>query len=483
MLSAVIPTPDTTTPTSSESTAATGGLAEEAETSAKYSEDSVAATTSTSSSDDSASLLAVDDQSTEFQKSSDQTEPTGGGEPAFPASIIFSQIDAGIESTNVARASMLSNDDSDVRKQSDTATIKVSFPTITLPDISTSERTSNNLLVNNPSLAENSGSSVVNNAAIGTNLPSTAVLIPASPTTSGLVKNTNSTDERAAAILLPGSGGRSLAESTTQVAASSHGGFTHESNAVLYRQSASGGGSGGPTGFDIAEFLTANSRANNVDPQSLAHIGLSSASGLDFAAIDFIRDHLAATSLLSDFIGSTVAAFQMTSVSGMAISSGGQSLSSVSDFEPRWIVTSSTNDATSATNAESNQSNAASLTGNQPDRRQWTRKQRSLGLADHESVAISPSVVMLPLAVVAAVSFFLKHILARGPPRGPPRSQIIESEGGNQRSCSNQLRRLRFSISPRGPSLVVRFARPVTLSASGPGRTLRTSALYFISTV
>lgn len=152
----------------------------------------------------------------------------------------------------------------------------------------------------------------------------------------------------------------------------------------------------------------------------------------------------------------------------------GDHISVVNRLEPQWIVTLSRAEVTTGTTELSNATNPA---GNQPDRRQWSRQTRVFLLAQHDPIVLAPNLANLMLPILAGVSCFLANILARGPPRGPPRSQIIDAGRGKSRSCSSQLYRLRFSISPRGPSLVVRFAKPVTLSASGPRRTFRTSKL------
>lgn len=75
------------------------------------------------------------------------------------------------------------------------------------------------------------------------------------------------------------------------------------------------------------------------------------------------------------------------------------------------------------------------------------------------------------------VSFCLYRVAARGPPRGPPRSERLCSDRRFRRLTSHLLSRLKFSISPRGPSLDVRSSVPVIFSISGPGRTFRASSL------
>ncbi len=85
--------------------------------------------------------------------------------------------------------------------------------------------------------------------------------------------------------------------------------------------------------------------------------------------------------------------------------------------------------------------------------------------------------IVVAAQIVTGFSLCLYCIVARGPPRGPPLSERLCSDRGFLRQTSHQLNRLRFSISPRGPSLAVRFSKPVILSISGPGRTFRASSL------
>lgn len=311
--------------------------------------------------------------------------------------------------------------------------------------------------------------------------PTAGTFSPASPQASKRFTETAGVNPTAVSVspesILPPTGG------STSQSASRDGRYVREADITLMWRSSSGNAAlGGLAVCDSADSIPTDSGISNVAARSLSYSEPLTEAGWKLAAIGFVRGQLAAPGLVSDLCDPHVGAFHITSALGLLTPSDTKDSSDFSDLEPQWIVTSSTID-TATSNASRPESDSANAAANQPDRRQWTRQQRSLRATDHEPVALSPAVVMILLSVLAAVSFFLTHIQVRGPPRGPPRSQTIESERGNRKSCSSQLRRLRFSISPRGPSLVVRFAKPVTLSASGPGRTLRTSALFFISTV
>ena len=145
------------------------------------------------------------------------------------------------------------------------------------------------------------------------------------------------------------------------------------------------------------------------------------------------------------------------------------------DQQPQLLLSVTESQPKSANPSEL--SSAKAISDARGDRRFQLRLQR-LNVSDPPD-PLQPNALTIVAAapIVFGISFCLYRVVARGPPRGPPRSDQMCSDRRNLRQSSHQLNRLKFSISPRGPSLAVRISKPVTSHLSGPGRTFRASSL------